>query len=166
MKLLPTRRAYNSMLRECISYPNTESGGILVGRKISADVFVVPFAIGSGPKASRSRTRFTPDVDWQQPILDRLFEAFGINYVGSFHRHPGSYSQPSFLDLRSAKDITSSQEWNVREAVFPILVFNGEVIEIYPYYFSRDSGGFRAISWQVIPNNDQLARAALGRRGK
>jgi integrative and conjugative element protein (TIGR02256 family) len=153
------------MIRECIAYPDTETGGILIGKKIDDSKFVVVFAIGSGPKATRSRTRFAPDISWQQHILEKLFERYAVNYLGSYHRHPGFCYEPSFLDRRNAKEITSNPDWNVCEAIFPIIIFHQNGIEVYLYYFSRESDNFQPVSCQVISNNDSLINTVL-QRGK
>lgn len=165
MQLLLTQRAFSHITRECILHLLTETGGILIGEKIDG-AFVVPFAIGSGPRAKRSRTRFTPDVEWQQRILDKLFVLCSANYVGTFHRHPGSDSRPSPLDYKTAKEITSSPDWNIKEAIFPIVLLNEKGIEIFPYYFSENSEDFQPISWQIIANDSDIARSILKRRIK
>jgi len=164
MKVLFTQRAYSSIVKECLAFPKTETGGILVGRKTADSDFLIPFVIGSGPKAKRSQSRFTPDVSWQQEILEGLFKRYAVNYLGSFHRHPGTYYQPSLRDYRNARKITSSPDWDVYEAIFPIAILNGGGIQIYPYYLSRKSKGFKPISWEIISNKHHLVRSALQRR--
>jgi integrative and conjugative element protein (TIGR02256 family) len=165
MKLLLTKKAYRSIVKECTSFPEVETGGILIGKKVDDCNFAVLFTIGSGPKAVRCRTRFSPDEEWQQKMLERLFERYRINYIGSYHSHPGFYSQPSHLDYKNAREITFSPDWNAPEAVFPIVLLNGRGIQIYPYYFSRNSEGFQPIS-QVVLNTNEIARKVLRRRIK
>ncbi len=163
MQLFLTQRAFTHIVRECTFHHLTETGGILIGKKVGDSAFVVPFTIGSGPRAERCRTRFTPDIEWQQRILDRFFYAYSVNYVGSFHRHPGLSCRPSSLDYNTAKKITSSPDWNIREAVFPIVILNERGIEIYPYYFSRNSDDFQPIRWKIISNDSDLAKTVLER---
>jgi integrative and conjugative element protein (TIGR02256 family) len=166
MELILTKKAYRAVVEECTAFPEVETGGILVGKKIGGQNIVVPFALGSGPKAKRSWTRFTPDVDWQQEALEKLFNRYQVNYVGSFHRHPGCYRQPSSLDAKTAQEIISSPDWAVSEAVFPIIIFKRRKVEIYPYYISRSSKGFHPIPWQIVPTKSRLVRAALRRRSR
>lgn len=166
MQVLFSQKAYNLILRECVSHKDIESGGILMGKKMKNSDFVVAFAIGSGPRAVRSSFRFTPDVTWQQGILDKLFSLYSIDYVGSFHRHPGLNHRPSSLDYKAASEIISSPDWNTSEAIFPIVNFNDGRIEIHPYYFSQKSNGFQPVSWMIIPNKSRLLKSAFQRRNK
>ncbi len=166
MQLLFTVRAYTSILRECMFYPETESGGILIGKRTGGSNFVVVFAIGSGPRAVRSPTRFTPDVSWQQKILERLFNLYAVNYIGSFHRHPWYDQWPSGLDFKTARKIISSPEWNVHEAVFPIILISSQGIQIYPYYLSRDSNGFKQVPWRIVPGCSEIIKTVLQRSTK
>jgi len=166
MQVLFSQKAYNIILRECVSHGGKESGGILMGKKLENSDFVVAFAIGSGPGAVRSPFRFTPDVPWQQMILDKLFSLHPIDYLGSFHRHLGFNHWPSNQDYRSAYEIISSPDWNTPEAIFPIVNFNNGIIQIYPYYFSQKYNDFQPICWTIIPNQSHLLKSALQRRNK
>jgi integrative and conjugative element protein (TIGR02256 family) len=166
MQVLFSQKAYNIILRECVSHKGKESGGILVGKKMENSDFVVAFAIGSGPGAERSRFRFTPDVAWQQRILDKLFRLYSVSYLGSFHRHIGFNHWPSSVDSESAHEIISNPDWNTSEAIFPIVNFNDGIIQIYPYYFSQKHNDFQLICWTIIPNKSHLLKSALQRRNK
>jgi integrative and conjugative element protein (TIGR02256 family) len=161
MKLILSERAYRSIVNECRSVVETETGGILVGKKIDEQHIVVPFSLGPGLKAKRSRYRYSPDVKWQQVYLDKLFDRYGIDYIGSFHLHPGDRYLPSYQDLNTARRITSDPEWNVAQAIFPIINITGNRIRFYPYLFYRSSRGFQSIDWQVVAHNDELIKFTL-----
>jgi hypothetical protein len=105
-------------------------------------------------------------VDWQQQALEKLFARYQVNYVGSFHRHPGFYCQPSAIDHRTAREIISSPSWDISEAVFPIIIFKGRKLEMHPYYISQAAKVFRPIRWQIVSRKNKLVRAALRRRRK
>ena len=161
MQLILMEKAYRKIVEECFSFPEVETGGILIGRKVDRHNIVVPFALGSGPKARRSYTRFSPDVAWQQHALEKLFERYQINYIGSFHRHPGNYSQPSLLDYKTAIGILESPDWGISEAVFPILILKNKKVEFHPYHMSWKSKRFQPIDWQVVSNKKGPGRPAL-----
>lgn len=163
MQLILTKKAYRSIVEECASFPEVETGGILIGKRLHENL-VIPFALGSGPKAKRSWTRYSPDFEWQQEALDKLFGRYLVNYVGSFHRHPGSFCRPSSIDRKTAREIISSPDWNVPEAIFPIIIIKGGRIKLFPYYLSRDSKDFQPIPWQIVSHKNQLVRATLRRR--
>jgi len=160
MDLVLSERTFHEVQKECLKYPEVETGGILVGRFKSEDVQAI-FAIGSGPAAHRSVTRFRPDVAWQQKQLDKYFEDYGLNYVGSFHRHFGNFSRPSIIDYWAANQILSDLDWEVRKAVFPIILVQGNAVEIYPYYICRTSRKFERISMKVVPDDDPSVSIAI-----
>ncbi len=163
MELILTDKAYRSILDECLAAPKTETGGILVGKKIGEHQIVVPFALGSGVKTLKTRLRFSPDVAWQQVYLEKLFNRYGVNYMGSYHRHPGNNCLPSFVDLEAARHIVTDPDWNVTGAVFPIINLQGNIIKLSAYHLSRDSKVFRLIDWQIISHKDRLVKRVLKR---
>lgn len=164
MKLILSEKAYRIIVNECRSVIGTETGGILIGKKINEQHIVVPFALGPGPKTKRSCFRYAPDVRWQQVYLDKLFDRHGVNYVGSYHLHPGNNHLPSYQDLKTARKITSDPDWNVKEAIFPIINLTDNQISFYPYFFLRASKGFQPIVWQIVNHNDRLIKSVLKRR--
>jgi len=163
MELILTDRTYRSIINECSSVAETETGGILIGKRIDEQRIVVPFSLGPGFKAKRSWIRFSPDVQWQQVYLEKLFNRYGVNYVGSYHRHPGNDYLPSHLDLKTVRRITCDPEWNAPEAVFPIITMNDNKINFYPYHFSRAAEGFQLIDWRIVNHNDRLVKSTLKR---
>ncbi len=164
MRLILTDKAYRSILDECLAVRETETGGILLGKKIDQHRLVAPFALGPGLKTLQTRFRFSPDVGWQQVYLEKLFNRYGVNYIGSYHCHPGNYCLPSGLDYRAARQIVTDPAWNVTEAVFPIINIAGGRIKLYPYHLSRDSGEFRLIDYQIISHRDRLIKQVLDKR--
>jgi integrative and conjugative element protein (TIGR02256 family) len=164
MELILAENAYKLIINECMSAPETETGGILIGKKINEQRMVVPFALGPGIKAKRSCIRFSPDVEWQQIFLDKLFNRYGVNYVGSYHRHPGNNFLPSAHDFKAACHIVTDTEWNVEEAVFPIInIINliDKKISFHPYHFSRGSMQFQSIGWRIVSHKDPLIQQVL-----
>ncbi len=163
MELIITDKAYRSILDECLAAPKTETGGILIGKKIDKHRLVVPFALGPGLKARKSWIRYSPDVEWQQIYLEKLFDRYGINYVGSYHRHPGYSCLPSGPDFEAACRIVTDPEWNVQEAIFPIINLAGNRINFHPYYFTRRLMVFQLIGWRIVSHKDQLIKRVLKR---
>lgn len=161
MELILTDKAYRSIQNECKGVTGVETGGLLVGKRISDRFLVAPFALGSGPKASRSISRYSPDIEWQQQRLDRLFIRFGLGYIGSYHMHPGDMDQPSWHDLLTANKIVTDPEWNVTEAVFPIINLIDEQFLFHPYYISRRERHFQPITWHLVSHRDTAIRDLL-----
>lgn len=82
--------------------PKTETGGILIGRKVG-DAVDVTVASGPGPRAVRRRHFFLRDKTFLQGVLDReVVRTDGVvEYVGEWHVHPALDAPPSFVDRRS-----------------------------------------------------------------
>jgi integrative and conjugative element protein (TIGR02256 family) len=163
MELILTNKVYRSIHDECMSFPDLETGGILIGKKVDDKCIVVPFSLGSGMKTLRTRIRYSPNVKWQQFYLEKLFNRYGVNYVGSYHRHPGNNCVPSAHDFKAASQIVTDPEWNVAEAVFPIINLIGNKIIFYPYYFTRYSKRFQLVQWHIISSKDSLIKKILKR---
>lgn len=163
--LIISQRAFIEIHSECFKYPDVETGGILIGICIGTDI-MVPFAIGSGPGACRMPNRFAPDVKWQQKRLDQYFEKYGFNYIGSFHRHPGKLTQPSFIDYQAALQILTDPDWAVYEVVFPIIILENNSSVIYPYYIGRTYLKFEPMAIGVVPDDHPLLTSISKRRGR
>jgi integrative and conjugative element protein (TIGR02256 family) len=159
-RLVISRRAFAMLSADCLRYRTTETGGILVGKKVGSD-FVVPFVIDGGPRASRSRSGFTPDSDWQQHQLDYLFHRFRLDYVGDHHRHPGRFERPSAIDLATAKRVVTEPAWDKAEAVFPIATIQSGIVRMRAFLMRRDSDDFDEIPLAVVPDNDRRIRRLL-----
>jgi integrative and conjugative element protein (TIGR02256 family) len=159
-KLILAQKAHEAAVRECLHHANKETGGILVGRKVGED-FVVPFVIAGGPKAHRSRGGFSPDSGWQQEFLDFLFTRFAVDYLGDFHRHPGSVDQPSEHDLQTAREIVTDPTWAKPEALFPIAVVETGHVRLRSFLITREKPEFVEVLLEVVPDTDPRMRRVL-----
>ncbi len=160
--LMITEIVLRAIKAECLRHPTVETGGVLLGNRVGTD-YVVPAVIPPGPRSRRARTLFSPDTDFQQPILDFAHEYFnGLNYKGEWHRHPGQNDYPSAKDLSTAREILSSPEWDISEAVFPIAIVDDGEVRIRAYEITRDDPHFREIPLSVLPASDPRLTAALG----
>jgi integrative and conjugative element protein (TIGR02256 family) len=159
-RLILAKKAHDAAVEECLHYPDTETGGILVGRKVGED-FVVPFVVAGGPKARRSTGGFAPDSGWQQKFLNFLFARFGVDYLGDFHRHPGTMDLPSQHDLETAHEIVTDPSWAKPEALFPIAVIEKEEVRIRAFLITREKPEFVEVPLEVVPDTDWRMRWVL-----
>ena len=157
--LILSARAFNTIERDCRTHPTTETGGILVGQRLGADL-VVPFAVPAGPQAHRALSCFRPD-SLQQLYLDWIFDRFGLDYIGDYHRHPGSFDRPSGQDLHTARWIVTDPAWEKIEAVFPIIVFKNDRLRMRSFFISRSLLEFVEIPTQAVSDSDQRVTAVL-----
>ena len=89
MKYVVSEKALEAIERECRSYPDTETGGIIVGFRDEEQV-TITHATGPGLNWQRSTQHFSKDTEYLQAVLNLLFQYFQVNYLGLWHKHPES----------------------------------------------------------------------------
>ena len=152
-RIVCARRALRQLESDVLAHPGVETGGLFPGR-VLGDAAVAPFMIAGGPRALRARARFSPDIEWQQLLLDHAFENFGCTYVGAWHRHPGLFDSPSAVDHATARHIVTDSEWDLVQAVFPIAIVRDGAVRVRAYLMHRDQPDFLEIPLEVVPDND------------
>lgn len=110
-----------SVNKDCISFmqdliksnPSIETGGVMAGFVETTGNITVTNVSGPGPKAIQLSTRFEKDVQYCQDFLDNLYTSFGQRaiYVGEWHSHPSSNSQPSGTDIKSLTQIALEKNY-------------------------------------------------------
>lgn len=159
-RLVTAQRGYRQLEADVLGHPGVETGGLLPARVIG-DALVAPYTIPGGPKAKRAPARFSPDVDWQQQLLDHAFENFGCVFGGAWHRHPGHFDVPSAVDHATARHIVTDPEWDLVQAVFPIAIVRDGEVRVRAFLMHRDGADFREIPFEVVPDNDPLVLEVL-----
>lgn len=116
-----------SLLREIEAectrvFPN-ETGGILLGYRGGADEFVVTAVIGPGPSAHHSRYAFSPNHEFQEREVARIYRESGRNwnYLGDWHSHPGGGPHLSGTDRGTIARIASSEEARAPEPLMLVV---------------------------------------------
>jgi integrative and conjugative element protein (TIGR02256 family) len=156
--LVLPKRVYQAIERDCLGNMATEIGGVLQGRLIRNE-FIVPFSLPAGPCSTKTPVHFSPDTAWQQVLLDFLHTRFGVDYVGDWHRHPGSFDRPSGHDLRTARQIVST--WKCSMALFPIAVVDGAGVRLRAFLMRRETLWFEEVPLEVVADNDPRVIAVL-----
>lgn len=97
-----------AMVREANAHAPNETGGVLLGfwatetgaPLLGADA-VVTAVVGPGPLAHHSRYAFSPDHDFHEREIARLYENSGRRwqYLGDWHSHPDGTPTLSAKDL-------------------------------------------------------------------
>jgi integrative and conjugative element protein (TIGR02256 family) len=107
---------------EALRFPDSETGGLLVGYWSGEHVLVTD-VIGPGPGAVRSKTAFLPDDDWQTAELAQRYAASGRchTYLGDWHTHPGGGSTLSRQDRRTLKGIAHHADSRAPRPLLAIL---------------------------------------------
>jgi len=99
-KVVFSSQAYLSIIAETYSFPDIETGGLFLG-KVMDNVWYVMEIIDPGyNNAVRHSAYFEYDLDYVTHLANvrhRLYQD-GIDLLGSWHRHPGSFDSFSSTD--------------------------------------------------------------------
>lgn len=155
------RRGLRQLESDVLAHSGVETGGLYPGRVVG-DALVTPYTIPGGPKALRARARFSPDVEWQQMLLDHAFDNFGCTFVGAWHRHPGRFDVPSAVDHATARHIVTDPDWDLVQAVFPIAIVRDGEVRVRAFLMHREATDFLEVPFEVVPDDDPLILEVLG----
>ena len=150
MKYVVSEKALETIERECRKFPDTETGGILVGFREKGQA-IVTHATGPGPNSHRFASHFIKDTAYLQSVLNLYFEYYGVNYLGVWHKHPLAMPFPSSGDIASAMDEISDTQVGLEELLTPICVMQAGQVEITPYVMK--DGGYTQLSWDVAAHD-------------
>lgn len=122
--LLMSEEVKSTIVSVTEASPTTETGGILIGLVDERRQAIVVRATGPGPKAKKSGTRFSRDVEYVQAELDRAISELGpqIEYIGEWHSHLVPDPQPSPLDIESLIGIAAAPHYLTR---CPVMIIAG-----------------------------------------
>jgi len=99
-------------LNAVIADDGRETGGILLGHyhHRAQPVIDVVHAGDAGPRAVRRAALFRRDVTHAQALADLTYSTDGSIWLGEWHTHPGTLSEPSRLDLTSYRQVLGDPE--------------------------------------------------------
>ncbi len=101
-----------------------EDGGVLAGYwSTQYSEAVIAHVIHAGPRADHRKTGMTPDSEYQETELDRIFsETDGHSYyLGDWHSHPGLGAVPSGTDRATLRRIAATPAAGAPEPLMLIL---------------------------------------------
>lgn len=101
-----------------------ETGGLLIGYQ-SAGATVVTDAVGPGRNAIHRRATFTPDYDFHESEVTRLYRDSGRvqSYIGDWHSHPCGGFELSSRDLSTLRRIADSKLSRNPDPVMGIIAY-------------------------------------------
>ena len=161
MNYIVSQRVLDQIELECRRNPDTETGGILVGSR-DADQLSITHSTGPGLQWEGSSYHFVKDTEYLQSVLNILFEYFGVNYLGVWHKHPRSTPHPSTGDIASAMEEVDDPELGLGELITPICVMESGHVQVLPFAIKERS--YRVIEW--TPRNHDEIQANGSLRGQ
>ena len=150
MNYIVSQRALDLIELECRRNPDTETGGILVGSR-DANQLSITHATGPGLQWEASSYHFVKDTEYLQSVLKILFEYFGVNYLGVWHKHPRSMPHPSDGDISSAMEEVTDVNMGLEELVTPICIMESGHVQVLPFVIKDDV--YKEIEWEPIAHN-------------
>ena len=163
-KIMVAPDVINTIKEETLKYGSFETGGLLIGEKsLMNDEYsiIVKKATGPGNNSQHSTHNFIPDVEHYQSEMRTELYRNGIVYIGEWHKHPGSFDEPSGTDLNTMKQITSDD--NTKDVLIVISTrpeANGnepDIVKTNFYYYQRGMKNFVPITPEII-STPQLKR--------
>jgi len=124
VRLVMSKEVHETTVALAESSPDAETGGILIGFVDENRRAIVLRATGPGPRAERTRARFSRDVEYVQMELDRAASELGERgaYVGEWHSHLVTDPQPSPIDVESLFGVSAAPNYLTR---CPVMVITG-----------------------------------------
>jgi integrative and conjugative element protein (TIGR02256 family) len=163
-KIFISRQAVMNIKRDCLANPATETGGVLVGRRIGGSIWVL-HATQNGAADDRTPVTFVTDPEHQNRELQAARMAFpGTDFVGHWHKHPDWLGRPSDQDLAEARDVlVETASLGLSELVMPIAILDDEgVFRLYSYYFASGMNRFARVYHRLF-DGDAFWEAVLSR---
>lgn len=102
-----------TIMEECDRTPDTETGGILLGKKtVSAgrNIYIVQMTSGPGKDCRKTTVSFAPDMSHYNSLLVHYEKTFGMQYLGEWHKHPAGFERTSGIDLLQARKIFREED--------------------------------------------------------
>lgn len=117
-----TDQTYLQMLKEMLIWYPKETGGVLMGYKKEKEIGITHI-IGPGPDAIHELYSFTPDNDYHEKEIARVYSSTGkdISYIGDWHTHPNNAAYLSSRDKRTLKNIASYKPSRLPEPLMIVL---------------------------------------------
>ncbi len=112
---------------ECDKSSNYETGGILIGNYSDDMRTAVIRSLSKAPIDSKiGKMSFKRGIKGLIDVLNKKWDESGEYYLGEWHFHPNSSSQPSGTDLRQMKELSRHKKLKCPEPI--LLIIGGNSI--------------------------------------
>lgn len=115
VRIFYSDEALESIAKESSLSPDRETGGALIGswqRDHDGYIIVnVERATGPGSESIRNSALFSPHMDYYRARVGYYREFHGWDYLGEWHKHPGSFDNLSGTDIDTAHSLIDEEGW-------------------------------------------------------
>jgi integrative and conjugative element protein (TIGR02256 family) len=118
------------------SLPN-ETGGVLMGMIDQYNNIFITEVIGPGPSAEHHLASFTPDYNWQEDKIAKIYQDSKRRkiYLGDWHSHPSGNTSLSRKDKKTLKNIANYPDARIQTPIMAILGrSDGWQFEVWRYF--------------------------------
>jgi len=111
------------ILEEAENYIPYETGGVIAGELTGKSQWVITHITMPGPKAIHKRFSYTPDYEYDENEIARVYRETNCNsvYLGDWHSHSNSSSYMSEKDKNVLQTIAKSSEARIAHPIMLIL---------------------------------------------
>lgn len=133
-------RILNSIKSECIKVNNKETGGILIGKYSEDNSNAIISSVTGPPKDSKQKKcAFERGVIGLNSIIDYNWD-LGYYYLGEWHFHPNTSSQPSTIDNKQMKKFAMNKSLKCPEPILLVIGGNQDKCwELSVHVYTKDS---------------------------
>ncbi|GHS92363.1 hypothetical protein AGMMS50276_00060 [Synergistales bacterium] len=136
--------ALSVICRASAASVDLETGGALIGaweRKPDGSLLInVERASGPGEGAERKSALFSPELSHYRNRVGYYRKTRGWEYLGEWHKHPGSFSSLSATDIKTAEGLISDEGWPL--LLLPVITIANDRLFIENHaVVSRQLGG-------------------------
>lgn len=139
--------ALRLMVRDHGRRAPAETGGVVMGYRVSVGEIVITAATSAGPRARHRVDGYDPDVEHDQAEIARLYAASGRlhTYLGDWHTHPDSSVGLSRRDRRTLRAI--ARDPGARAPSPLMLIVASTPSDLVAAVWCRPAGALR---WQIF----------------
>ena len=135
--------ALQRIVREAVAAPGRETGGVLVGSFCNGAGGKLEIhaerASGPGEQALLGSGVFRPEMPHYRDRVAYYRRTKGWNYLGEWHKHPGSFGALSRLDVLTAREICEAEGWPF--LFLPVVTLHGVGYRIDCHVWMRGNEG-------------------------
>ncbi|WP_051200291.1 Mov34/MPN/PAD-1 family protein [Flavobacterium subsaxonicum] len=142
----------NDIFSSGLMWSPLETGGILMGYRVSLWEFVITDLIGPGEDAVHNYNTFQPDQLFHQSKISEIYKESNqlITYLGDWHTHPNSYSYLSCEDKKTISKIANHKEARLQNPLMIVAAPPMHDIKVWVYHKVKLFSAVKYIEAEIV----------------